>query len=97
MLAPNFCILIFFESFPPRLAQSLEQEAILLTAANRDPEKIGTDMVKGIAVADEDSMGDQFFPELGGAEVEGGMQLDQEIIGCAGIGNKPRNGAETMD
>ena len=77
MLAPNFCILIFFESFPPRLAQSLEQEAILLTAANRDPEKIGTDMVKGIAVADEDSMEDQLLPQLGCGEVEGWMQLDQ--------------------
>jgi hypothetical protein len=78
-------------------AQSFEQGIVLSAAADGNPEKVGTDMVKRMAVADEDSMGDQFFPKLGGAEVEGGMQLDQEIVGGAEIGDKTGNGAEAMD
>ena len=54
-------------------------------------------MVKGIAVADEDPMEQQFFLKLGGCEVEGWMQLDEEVIGGAGIGDKTGDGPQAMD
>ena len=53
---------ILVKDFPSYLAERFEQTVILFAAAHGDAEKVGTHMVEGMAIPNEDPMGDQFFP-----------------------------------
>ena len=79
------------------LPQRFEQGLILLVGPHGNSKKIGTEVMEGPAVPDEDPPGDQSFPELGRGQVQGRMQLNQKVIGGAGIGNKAGNSLQAMD
>jgi hypothetical protein len=55
-----------FHDFLLHLAQGFEEGLVFPAAAHGNAEKIGTEVVEGLAVTDQDPPGDQRLPEFGG-------------------------------
>ena len=57
------------DDFPVDLTQRFEKSLILPLGSHRDAEEVRAEVVEGIAVANEDSPGNQPFAEFAGGEI----------------------------